>query len=70
MVITTVVAASATVDGKGLNVTCPVVSVWTSSVGVMAFVLQAPVCVTQALKVTTVIKVSYFSRYVKKLQHM
>lgn len=58
MVSTTAVAASATADGKGLNVTCPVVSVWTPSVGVMACVLQAPAYVTQALKVTTVIKVT------------
>lgn len=58
MVSTTAVAASATADGKGLNVTCPAVSVWTPSVGVMACVLQAPAYVTQASKETTVTKVT------------
>lgn len=58
MASTTAGAVSATADGKGLNATCPVVSVWTPSVGVVACVLQAPAYVTLASKVTTVTKVT------------
>lgn len=49
-------AASATADGRGLNVTCQAVSVWMPSAAVMACVLRAPARVTQATKVTTVTK--------------
>lgn len=58
MASTTAGAASATADGKGLNVTCPVDSVWIPSVEVVACVLQAPAYVTLASKVTTVTKVT------------
>ncbi len=72
MASTTAGAVSATADGKGLNATCPVVSVWTPSVGVVACVLQAPAYVTLASKVDNCDQGNWtdFSSYAKKTQHM